>query len=71
MSKSNKKKEEARLTKKGRSGTRQLLLQAQNQHQLNGDGFDELAVGDHFGQLGAVVFFNFPGFGKQVGILDF
>ena len=36
-----------------------------------GDGFDELAVGDHFGQLGAVVFFNFPGFGKQVGILDF
>ena len=42
MSKSNKKKEEARLTKKGRSGSRQLLLQALYQHQLNGDGFDVL-----------------------------
>ena len=41
MSKSNK-KEEARLTKKGRSGSRQLLLQALYQHQLNGDGFDVL-----------------------------
>ena len=42
MPKSNKKKEEARLTKKGRSGSRQLLLQALYQHQLNGDGFDVL-----------------------------
>ena len=42
MSKSNKKKEEARLTKKGRSGSRQLLLQALYQYQLNGDGFDVL-----------------------------
>jgi hypothetical protein len=42
MSKSNKKKEEARLTKKGRAGSRQLLLQALYQYQLNGDGFDVL-----------------------------
>ena len=42
MSKSNKKKEEARLTKKGRSGSRQLLLQALYQYQLNGDDFDVL-----------------------------
>ena len=42
MSKRNKKKEEARLTKKGRSGSRQLLLQALYQYQLNGDGFDVL-----------------------------
>jgi len=42
MPKSNKKKEEARLTKKGRSGSRQLLLQALYQHQLNGDDFDAL-----------------------------
>ena len=42
MSKSNKKKEESRLTKKGRSGSRQLLLQALYQHQLNGDDFDAL-----------------------------
>ena len=42
MSKSNKKKEETRLTKKGRSGSRQLLLQALYQYQLNGDGFDVL-----------------------------
>ena len=42
MSKSNKKKEEARWTKKGRSGSRQLQLQALYQHQLNGDGFDVL-----------------------------
>ena len=42
MSKRNKKKEEARLTKKGRSGSRQLLLQALYQHQLNGDDFDAL-----------------------------
>ena len=41
MSKSNK-KEEARLTKKGRSGSRQLLLQALYQYQLNGDDFDVL-----------------------------
>ncbi len=42
MSKSNKKKEEARLTKRGRSGSRQLLLQALYQYQLNGDDFDVL-----------------------------
>ena len=42
VSKSNKKKEEARLTKKGRSGSRQLLLQALYQYQLNGDDFDVL-----------------------------
>jgi len=42
MSKSNNKKEEARLTKKGRAGSRQLLLQALYQYQLNGDGFDVL-----------------------------
>ena len=42
MSKSNKKKEEARLTKKGRSGSRQLLLQSLYQYQLKGDGFDVL-----------------------------
>ena len=42
MSKSNKNKEEARLTKKGRSGSRQLLLQALYQYQLNGDDFDVL-----------------------------
>ena len=42
MPKRNKKKEEARLTKKGRSGSRQLLLQALYQYQLNGDGFDAL-----------------------------
>ena len=42
MSKSNKKQEEARVTKKGRSGSRQLLLQALYQYQLNGDGFDVL-----------------------------
>ena len=42
MSKSNQKKEEARLTKKGRSGSRQLLLQALYQYQLNGDDFDVL-----------------------------
>jgi len=42
MSKSNNKKEEARLTKKGRDGSRQLLLQALYQYQLNGDGFDVL-----------------------------
>ena len=42
MSKRNKKKEEARLTKKGRSGSRQLLLQALYQYQLNGDDFDVL-----------------------------
>ena len=42
MSKSNKKQEEARVTKKGRSGSRQLLLQALYQYQLNGDGYDVL-----------------------------
>ena len=42
MAKCNKKKEEARLTKKGRSGSRQLLLQALYQYQLNGDDFDVL-----------------------------
>ena len=30
------------MTKKGRSGSRQLLLQALYQYQLNGDGFDVL-----------------------------
>ena len=42
MSRSKQNKEEARLTKKGRSGSRQLLLQALYQHQLNGDDFDAL-----------------------------
>ena len=42
MSDSNSKSEEARLTKKGRSGSRQLLLQTLYQYQLNGDGFDIL-----------------------------
>ena len=42
MSEGYKKSEEARLTKKGRSGSRQLLLQALYQYQLNGDGFDAL-----------------------------
>jgi len=42
MSEGYKKSEEARLTKKGRSGSRQLLLQALYQYQLNGDGFDVL-----------------------------
>ena len=42
MSDDNKKDKEARLTKKGRSGSRQLLLQVLYQYQLNGDGFDEL-----------------------------
>ena len=42
MSNSNKKKEETRLTKKGRSGSRQLLLQTLYQYQLNGDSFDVL-----------------------------
>ena len=42
MSDSNSKSEEARLTKKGRSGSRQLLLQALYQYQLNGDDFDVL-----------------------------
>ena len=42
MSESNKKNEETRLTKKGRSGSRQLLLQTLYQYQLNGDGFDVL-----------------------------
>ena len=42
MSEDNKKDKEARLTKKGRSGSRQLLLQVLYQYQLNGDGFDEL-----------------------------
>jgi len=42
MSEVNKKREEARLTKKGRSGSRQLLLQAIYQYQLNGDDFDVL-----------------------------
>jgi len=42
MSKKAKKNEEARLTKKGRSGSRQLLLQALYQYQLNGDDFDIL-----------------------------
>ena len=39
MSESNKKNEDTRLTKKGRSGSRQLLLQTLYQYQLNGDGF--------------------------------
>ena len=42
MAEDNKKDKEARLTKKGRSGSRQLLLQVLYQYQLNGDGFDEL-----------------------------
>ena len=42
MSESNKKNEDTRLTKKGRSGSRQLLLQTLYQYQLNGDGFDVL-----------------------------
>ena len=42
MAEDNKKDNEARLTKKGRSGSRQLLLQVLYQYQLNGDGFDEL-----------------------------
>lgn len=42
MSKNTEKDEEARLTKKGRSGSRQLLLQALYQYQLNGDDFDIL-----------------------------
>jgi|TARA_B100001750_G_C15499104_1_gene596019 N utilization substance protein B len=42
MAKGNKKSKEARLTKKGRSGSRQLLLQALYQYQLSGDGFDVL-----------------------------
>ena len=42
MSDSNKRNEEARLTKKGRSGSRQLLLQTLYQYQLNGDDFDIL-----------------------------
>ena len=37
MLKSNKKNKDVRLTKKGRSGSRQLLLQVLYQHQLNGD----------------------------------
>ena len=42
MSKSNKKNKDKRLTKKGRSGSRQLLLQVLYQHQLNDDNFDVL-----------------------------
>ena len=42
MSKSNKKNKDKRLTKKGRSGSRQLLLQVLYQHQLNGDNFNTL-----------------------------
>ncbi|MBM23483.1 MAG: transcription antitermination factor NusB [Gammaproteobacteria bacterium] len=42
MSENAEKNEEARLTKKGRSGSRQLLLQALYQYQLNGDDFDIL-----------------------------
>ena len=42
MLKSNKKNKDVRLTKKGRSGSRQLLLQVLYQHQLNGDNFDVL-----------------------------
>ena len=42
MPKSNKKNKDKRLTKKGRSGSRQLLLQVLYQHQLNDDNFDIL-----------------------------
>ncbi|SUZ82808.1 uncharacterized protein METZ01_LOCUS35662 [marine metagenome] len=42
MPKSNKKNKDKRLTKKGRSGSRQLLLQVLYQHQLNDDNFDVL-----------------------------
>ena len=42
MSKKTKKDKEARLTKKGRSGSRQFLLQALYQYQLNGDDFNIL-----------------------------
>ena len=42
MPKSNKKNKDKRLTKKGRSGSRQLLLQVLYQHQLNGDNFGVL-----------------------------
>jgi len=42
MLKSNKKNKDVRLTKKGRSGSRQLLLQVLYQHQLNGDNFNTL-----------------------------
>ncbi len=44
MSKSNKKNKDKRLTKKGRSGSRQLLLQVLYQYQLNDDNFDVLLL---------------------------
>ena len=44
MPKSNKKNKDKRLTKKGRSGSRQLLLQVLYQHQLNDDNFDVLLL---------------------------
>jgi len=42
MAEGNIKSKEVRVTKKGRSGSRQLLLQALYQYQLNGDDFDVL-----------------------------
>ena len=55
MPKKTKKDEEARLTKKGRSGSRQFLLQALYQYQLNGDDFNILIMKfNHIGKYIAV-----------------